>query len=207
MGKQHASAGKSKGPVKQQQHRHLKVGRGNSIVKSKPKSTMSALAASIAASRSSNPSAAASLAASSAVSVVTLLGQYSNNSNTQDQDAQKLVELLHECLMEVGGKAPLTVIGSQLRDKAVRRSLAEGSTDRPLHKYLKERWSGLENFVRVHMDDFVLGEDHTVQRRDGGASHVLEAPALMEQSSARGCLLSAAVVSSNDVNSLTLDGL
>jgi hypothetical protein len=174
-------------------HQTSSVKRGG-IVKPRP---MSALAASVLARRAdSGPSSATSTAMAMLSQQMAVPAQ--DDSSVIDE---RLVGLLHECLADAGGMAPLTTLGSALRDKSTRLSLAEGTArTAQLHKAIKDRWGGLEAFVRARSGEFVLGLDCNVQARDVSTLE-LASPGPEQLPAGRN------VVASDDVNALTLDAL
>ena len=179
MGK-HGPAQSSTRP--KQQHIHGK--RGVAKPNNKP---LSALAASVharrAATSSSFSSAAMAMLEQRTVSVV------------QDPtlvEAQ-LVDLINECL--ASGKVPLTTLGTDLRDRSTRLSLADGFKGQPLHKALKETWGGLEAFLRAQSNTFSILADGTVK---ANVAATVETGSIGKR---------GAPVASSDINALTLDAL
>ena len=112
--------------------------RSGGIVKNSHNSSSEALGRAIAAARTAHGGAGAS-------GSLHLAFLSENACEEEETTVEQLLDLVRECAVDAGSAGmALTALGDRVRNLAVRRGLHS------LHKQVKDKWGGLEAFIRAH---------------------------------------------------------
>ena len=166
----------------------------------------SALSAAIAQRKQAGNSGATAIAAASSLAFLEQRAVQASSCDDSDQIAAQVLDLLRECVTEMGGSIPLTSLGGAIREKATRRGLqqAQDGAPRPLHKYVRLKWGSWEGFVRAHAaESFVVTSGCLREKLPSSHSQLMDANCESSNFPAR----SAQAVTSKEVNAISLDAL